>query len=228
MSVVLVVDDDAAIRRTLQINLKARQYTVEVAGDGRSALQSLAERTPDVVLLDLGLPDLDGVEVLRRIRSTSQVPVIVVSARTEPDDKVEALDEGADDFITKPFSVEELMARIRVCTRRGGALEPELRVSVGEVTLDVTDSVATRAGVEVHLTPIEWKLVEALVRRRGRLVRQSELLQAVWGPGYDRQSNYLRVHLASIRRKLEAEPSRPTMFVTEPGIGHRFVGMPTD
>lgn len=224
MTVVLVVDDDNAIRRTLQINLKARGYTVESVGDGRSALQAIDERVPDVVLLDLGLPDLDGVQVLRRIRAISSVPVIVVSARSEADDKVEALDEGADDFITKPFSVEELMARIRVCTRREGTVTPALTVRVGAVELDVTESRATRAGVEVHLTPIEWRLIETLVRRNGRLVRQAELLHAVWGPGYDRQSNYLRVHLASIRRKLEDVPARPTMFITEPGIGHRFVG----
>lgn len=222
MTVVLVVDDDSAIRRTLQINLRARDYTVETVGDGRSALQSLSEQVPDVVLLDLGLPDLDGVQVLRGIRSVSDVPVIVVSARSEADDKVEALDAGADDFITKPFSVEELLARIRVCTRRSQVVEPAVVVQVGDVTLDLTDSVATRAGEPVHLTPIEWKLVETLARRPGRLVRQADLLHAVWGPGHDRQSNYLRVHLASIRRKLEADPSRPRLFITEPGIGYRF------
>ena len=222
MTFVLVVDDDPAILRTLGINLRARDYEVETAGDGRSALQVVDERMPDVVLLDLGLPDLDGVTVLRRLRESSQVPVIVVSARTEPDDKVEALDLGADDFITKPFSIEELLARVRVMTRRTGADDPTLVARVGDLVLDVTDSRAVRGEEEIHLTPIEWKIVAALVRRRGRLVRQSELLRAVWGPGYEGQSNYLRVHLAAIRRKLEPEPSRPTIFVTEPGIGHRF------
>jgi len=218
---VLVVDDDPAIRRTLGINLRARDYEVETAGDGRSALQIVEERMPDVVLLDLGLPDLDGVRVLRRLRSFTQVPVIVVSARTEPDDKVEALDLGADDFVTKPFSVEELLARIRVATRRVGA-EPALRVEAGGLVLDVTESRATRDGEEVRLTPTEWKIVEVLARHRGRLVRQTELLRAVWGPAYDKQTNYLRVHLASIRRKLETDPARPQLFVTEPGIGYRF------
>lgn len=222
MSIVLVVDDDPAIRRTLTVNLRARGYDVETAGDGRSALQAVSERMPDVVLLDLGLPDIDGVDVLERLRLTSRVPVIVVSARSEPDDKVEALDLGADDFITKPFSLEELLARVRATIRRAGVDEPPLRVELDGLVLDVTDSRAARDGVEIHLTPIEWKIVEALVRRRGRLVRQTDLLRAVWGPGYDSQTNYLRVHLAGIRRKLEADPSVPRLFVTEPGIGYRF------
>jgi two-component system KDP operon response regulator KdpE len=219
---VLVVDDDPAMRRTLSINLRARDYEVETAGDGRSALQVVDERMPDVVLLDLGLPDLDGISVLKRLRSFTQVPVIVVSARSESDDKVEALDLGADDFITKPFSIEELLARVRATSRRVGREEPDLVVEVGGLRLDVTDSRATRAGEEIHLTPIEWKLVEVLARRRGRLVRQAELLTAVWGPAYDTQTNYLRVHLASIRKKLEADPSHPVLFVTEPGMGYRF------
>jgi two-component system KDP operon response regulator KdpE len=219
---VLVVDDDPAMRRTLSINLRARDYEVETAGDGRSALQVVEERMPDVVLLDLGLPDLDGVAVLTQLRSFTQVPVIVVSARTESDDKVEALDLGADDFITKPFSIEELLARVRAASRRAGREEPDLVVEVGDLRLDVTDSRATRGGEEVHLTPTEWRIVEVLARRRGRLVRQAELLTAVWGPAYDTQTNYLRVHLASIRRKLEADPANPVLFVTEPGMGYRF------
>jgi two-component system KDP operon response regulator KdpE len=222
MTFVLVVDDDPAMRRTLSINLRARDYEVETAGDGRSALQVVDERMPDLVLLDLGLPDLDGVAVLTRLRSFTQVPVIVVSARTESDDKVEALDLGADDFITKPFSIEELLARIRATSRRTGREEPDLVVEVGGLRLDLTDSRATRDGAEVHLTPTEWRIVDVLVRRRGRLVRQAELLTAVWGPAYDTQTNYLRVHMAGIRRKLERDPGRPTLFVTEPGMGYRF------
>ncbi|WP_340538122.1 response regulator transcription factor [Nocardioides sp. GXZ039] len=222
MTFVLVVDDDPAILRTLTINLRARDYEVETAGDGRSALQIVDERMPDVVLLDLGLPDLDGVDVLTRLRGFTEVPVIVVSARSEPDDKVEALDLGADDFITKPFSIEELLARIRVVSRRNAVDEPALVVLAGDLRLDVTESRATRGDQTIHLTPIEWKIVETLARRRGRLVRQAELLHAVWGSGYERQTNYLRVHLASIRRKLEPDPSRPTLFLTEPGIGHRL------
>jgi two-component system KDP operon response regulator KdpE len=222
MSVVLVVDDDPAIRRTLSINLRARGYDVETAGDGRSALQVVDEQVPDVILLDLGLPDLDGVSVLERLRSVSRVPVIVVSARTESDDKVEALDLGADDYVTKPFSIEELLARVRAATRRAGEERPALRVEVDGLVLDITDSRAFRDGDEIHLTPTEWKLVEVLARHRGRLVRQTDLLREVWGPAYEKQSNYLRVHLAGIRRKLEKDPSRPTLFVTEPGMGYRF------
>lgn len=223
MTFVLAVDDDPAILRTLSINLRARGYDVETAADGRSALQIVDERMPDVILLDLGLPDIDGISVLTRLRTFTQVPVIVVSARSEPDDKVEALDLGADDFITKPFSIEELLARIRVTTRRSSVAEPALVVTVDDLRLDVTESRAVRSGDEIHLTPIEWRIVETLARRRGRLVRQSELLHAVWGPGYERQTNYLRVHLASIRRKLEHNPSAPRIFVTEPGIGYRLL-----
>jgi two-component system KDP operon response regulator KdpE len=223
MTFVLVVDDDPAMRRTLSINLRARDYEVETAGDGRSALQVVDERMPDVVLLDLGLPDLDGISVLTRLRAFTQVPVIVVSARSESDDKVEALDLGADDFITKPFSIEELLARVRATSRRVGREEPDLVVEVDGLRLDVTDSRASRGDEEIHLTPIEWKLVEVLARRRGRLVRQAELLTAVWGPAYDTQTNYLRVHLASIRKKLEADPAHPVLFVTEPGVGYRFL-----
>ena len=222
MTVVLVVDDDPAMRRTLSINLRARDYEVETAGDGRSALQIVDERMPDVVLLDLGLPDLDGIAVLTQLRSFTQVPVIVVSARTESDDKVEALDLGADDYITKPFSIEELLARVRATSRRAGREEPDLVVEVDGLRLDVTDSRATRDGEEIHLTPTEWRIVDVLARRRGRLVRQAELLTAVWGPAYDTQTNYLRVHLAAIRRKLEADPGRPALFITEPGMGYRF------
>lgn len=223
MTFVLAVDDDPAILRTLSINLRARGYDVETAGDGRSALQIVDERMPDAVILDLGLPDLDGVAVLKRLRTFTQVPVVVLSARHESDDKVEALDEGADDYVTKPFDMEELLARVRSAVRRGGAGEASLTVTAGEVSLDVTERRATRAGVEVRLTPTEWHIVEVLARRQGRLVRQADLLHEVWGPGYDRETNYLRVYLAQIRRKLEADPSRPTMFLTDPGIGYRLV-----
>jgi two-component system KDP operon response regulator KdpE len=223
---VLAVDDDPAILRTLSINLRARGYEVETAGDGRSALQIVDERMPDVVILDLGLPDLDGVAVLKRLRAFTHVPVVVLSARHESDDKVEALDEGADDYVTKPFDVEELLARVRAAIRRGDTRDVTLVVESGDVRLDVGERQATRSGVDVRLTPTEWHIVEVLARRQGRLVRQSELLREVWGPSYDRETNYLRVYLAQLRRKLEADPSRPAIFITAPGIGYRLIGQP--
>ena len=222
MTFVLTVDDDPAILRTLGINLRARGYEVEAAPDGRSALEAVHERMPDVILLDLGLPDVEGISVLRQVRTISQVPVIVVSARPEPDDKVEALDLGADDYVTKPFDIGELLARVRAAARRGAAGAVDPVVQVGGLLLDVADSRASRDGETIHLTPIEWKIVAALVRGRGRLVRQGDLLRHVWGPGYEQETHYLRVHLASIRRKLEPEASRPTLFVTEAGLGYRF------
>ena len=223
MTFVLVVDDDPAILRTLSINLRARGYDVETAGDGRSALQIVGERMPDVVILDLGLPDLDGVTVLKRLRAFGRVPVVVLSARHESDDKVEALDEGADDYVTKPFDIEELLARVRAAIRRSGGDGTPQVVEVGDVHLDITERRASRAGAEVRLTPTEWHIVEVLARKDGRLVRQADLLHEVWGPGYDRETNYLRVYMAQLRRKLERDPSRPTLFITDPGIGYRLV-----
>lgn len=222
MTFVLAVDDDPAILRTLSINLRARDYEVETASDGRSALQIVAERMPDVIVLDLGLPDLDGVSVLRQLRSFSQVPVVVLSARHESDDKVEALNEGADDYVTKPFGMEELLARVRAAVRRGSGADMPLIVEASGLRLDITERQASRTNKDIHLTPTEWQIVEVLARRRGRLVRQSELLHEVWGPSYDRETNYLRVYMAQLRRKLEADPSRPQHFITEPGIGYRF------
>jgi len=221
---VLVVDDDPALVRTLTMNLRARGYEVETAADGRSALQVVAQRVPDLVLLDLGLPDLDGVAVLTRLRATADVPVLVLSARHSSDDKVEALDLGADDYVTKPFGMDELLARVRVALRRTplGA-EPPRVVETDGLRLDPADRTASRHGDAVHLTPTEWRLVEVLTRRPGELVRQTELLQEVWGPAYHRETNYLRVYLANLRRKLEDEPGRPRHFLTEPGVGYRFV-----
>lgn len=225
MTFILAVDDDPAILRTLRINLRARDYEVETVGDGRSALQVIKERMPDLVLLDLGLPDLDGVAVLTQLRAISAVPVVVLSARHESDDKVEALDLGADDYLTKPFGMEELLARIRAALRRGpdqwSGDDPVIMTE--SLRLDLAEQVAIKDGEPVHLTPTEWRLVAALARRPGRLVRQAELLQEVWGPAYHRETNYLRVYLAQLRRKLEREPGRPRHFRTEPGVGYRFI-----
>lgn len=225
MTYVLVVDDDPAILRTLSINLRARDYQVESARDGRTALQLVHQRLPDLILLDLGLPDIDGVAVISQLRATSQVPIIVLSARHESDDKVQALDLGADDYVTKPFGMEELLARVRATLRHVPSDLPEERrvVETATLHLDLGQQLARRNGEPVHLTPTEWRLVEVLTRTPGQLVRQTPLLQEVWGPSYHRESNYLRVYIAQLRRKLEAEPGRPRHFITEPGVGYRFV-----
>jgi two-component system KDP operon response regulator KdpE len=224
---ILVVDDDETIRRTLRINLRARGYEVEEVGSGRDALSTLEDAPPDLVILDLGLPDLDGVEVLRRLRRSSRVPVVVLSARQQSDDKVEALDEGADDYVTKPFGMDELMARVRSALRRGGgdgeALGGIAAVTTESFTIDFSTLTATRGGEPVHLTPTEWRLLGELARHRGRVVTQADLLRAVWGPAYGRESNYLRVYGNQLRRKLEGDPSRPKHILTEPGIGYRLV-----
>lgn len=222
MTMVLLVDDEDALLRTLSINLRARGYDVTTAGDGESALAELREQVADAVILDLGLPGISGVEVLRELRTWSSVPVIVLSARHGSNDKVEALDVGADDYVTKPFGIDELLARLRAAVRRAGAPDPQT-VEAGDLRIDLPDKRVLRAGVEVRLTPTEWGLLAALVTRPGRLVPQRQLLQEVWGPAYATETNYLRVHMANLRRKLEADPSRPRRLLTEPGMGYRFV-----
>ncbi|WP_181312888.1 response regulator [Nocardioides campestrisoli] len=221
MTQVLVVDDEPAMRRTLSLNLRARGYEVEVAGTGEEALARLRAGGTDLVLLDLGLPDLGGLEVLARLRAWSQVPVIVVSARHASEEKVAALDAGADDYVTKPVGVDELLARIRAAVRR--VPEPERVVEAGELRIDLDARRVSVAGETVRLTPTEWRILDALVSRPGRLVPQGELLRTVWGPAYEKETNYLRVYLSTLRRKLEADPSRPRHLVTEPGMGYRFV-----
>ncbi|WP_448316016.1 response regulator [Streptomyces sp. CO7] len=224
---VLVVDDEPQMARALVINLKARQYAVDVAADGAQALRLAAERHPDVVLLDLGLPDMDGVEVLRGLRGWTRVPVIVLSARHSSDEKVSALDAGADDYVTKPFGMDELMARVRAAVRRaepvGAEDAPEEGVvEAGDFTVDLRAKKVSRDGRDVRLTPTEWHLLEILIGSAGRLVSQKQLLQEVWGPTYTRETNYLRVYMAQLRRKLEPDPSHPRHFITEPGMGYRF------
>jgi two-component system KDP operon response regulator KdpE len=223
VTTVLVVDDDPAIQRTLAIGLRARGYQVLPARDGRTAVEAVRDDDPDVVLLDLGLPDLSGVDVLRRIRRHSQVPVIVLSARHGSDDKVEALDVGADDYVTKPFGMDELLARVRAAVRRAVPDQPPTPVVTDAFTVDLAATRVLRDGEEVRLTPTEWRLLEALVTRPGRLVPQRQLLAEVWGPGYAVETNYLRVYVAGLRRKLETDPSRPRHLLTEPGMGYRFV-----
>jgi two-component system, OmpR family, KDP operon response regulator KdpE len=225
MTRVLVVEDEPQLVRALVINLKARKYEVEAAPDGTTALRLATARPPDVVLLDLGLPDMDGIDVIRGLRGWSRAPILVVSARRTSDEKVEALDAGADDYITKPFSMDELLARLRAAARRTLAAAPAEDtpvVSTDEFSVDLLAKKARRHGHDVRLTPTEWHLLEVLIRNRGRLVSQQRLLQEVWGPSYGTHSNYLRVYMAQLRRKLEADPAHPRHLITAPGMGYRF------
>ncbi|MBL1067081.1 response regulator [Streptomyces sp. 7-21] len=222
---VLVVDDEPQILRALVINLKARKYEVDTAADGAAALRLAADRHPDVIILDLGLPDMEGVEVIRDIRGRSRVPIIVLSARHTSDEKVEALDAGADDYVTKPFGMDELLARLRAAVRRAEpvtAPNGEAVVETESFTVDLAAKKVHRDGKDVRLTPTEWHLLELLIRNAGRLVSQKQLLQEVWGPSYRKETNYLRVYMAQLRRKLEADPSAPRHLITEPGMGYRF------
>ncbi|GAA4642698.1 response regulator [Gordonia humi] len=223
---VLVVDDEPQLLRALRINLRARGFEVITAADGASALAAAARHSPDVVVLDLGLPDMDGVTVLHGLRGWSTVPVIVLSARTDAADKVTALDAGADDYVTKPFGMEELLARLRAAIRRGAVVAgptPSPVVRAGSIEVDLAATRVLRDGGPVRLTPTEWGILELLVRADGNLVSQREILGAVWGPAYVTQTNYLRVYLASLRRKLEDDPSRPAHLITEAGMGYRFM-----
>ncbi|CAL9324056.1 response regulator [Streptomyces sp. SudanB182_2057] len=227
MTRVLVVEDDPQLVRALVINLQARRYGVDAAPDGVTALRLAAAQRPDVVLLDLGLPDMDGVDVLRALRGWTRVPVLVLSARQASDEKVAALDAGADDYVTKPFSMDELLARLRAAVRRTEEAPPVPERTVVETeafTIDLCAKKAVRDGREVRLTPTEWHLLEILVTRPGRLVTQKHLLQEVWGVSRSDKSNYLRVYMAQLRRKLETDPSHPRYLITEPGMGYRFEG----
>ncbi len=222
MSRVLVVDDEPTLVRALSINLRARGWEVVTANDGKGALEAASDKHPDVVVLDLGLPDIDGVEVIRGLRGWTRVPIIVLSARQVSDDKVEALDAGADDYMTKPFGMDELLARLRAAIRRVAPAEEEAVVAAGELSVDLARKKVTRSGADVRLTPTEWQLLEVLVRARGKLVDRQQLLHEVWGPAYNSETNYLRVYTAQLRRKLEQDPSRPQHILTEPGMGYRF------
>ena len=223
MTRVLVVDDDRALARALAINLKARSYEVDVALTGAEALAMAGRGLPDVVVLDLGLPDMEGVEVLQGLRGWTSVPVLVLSARGEQAEKVAALDAGADDYITKPFGMEELLARLRAAVRRSAPDTEDLPVVVtAHFTVDLTARRVTTPTGEVRLTPTEWHLLEVLVRNPGRMVSQRTLLHEVWGPAYEKETHYLRVYLAQLRRKLEPDPSHPVHLITESGMGYRF------
>jgi two-component system KDP operon response regulator KdpE len=223
MTTVLVVDDEVRFVRALGISLRARGYQVETAANGEMALEMAARAHPDVIVLDLGLPGIDGLDVLRALRGWSTVPVIVLSARHDESTKVAALDAGADDYVTKPFGMDELLARLRAAVRRVLPAAEEAVITTDAFTIDLRATRATdRSGADIRLTPTEWRVVEVLVHNRGKLVTQRQLLQQVWGPRYEKETDYLRTYLAAIRRKLEHNPSRPRHFITEPGMGYRF------
>lgn len=231
MTRVLVVDDETQMRRALAITLKAHGYDVVAAASGADALEAASQHPPDVVLLDLGLPDLDGVDVITALRGWSTAPIIVLSGRSESSDKVQALDAGADDYVTKPFGMEELLARMRASLRRGRSDEDLPVVMIGECAVDLAARRVVKRSVAgadevVRLTPTEWEVLELLVRNPDRLVTQTQILTQVWGPTSVKETGYLRLYLSQLRRKLEPEPSLPRYLVTEPGMGYRFTSHP--
>jgi two-component system KDP operon response regulator KdpE len=222
MSTVLVVDDDAALVRALHINLRARGYQVHAAGTGAGALRLAATHAPDAVVLDLGLPDMDGSEVIAGLRGWTDVPILVLSAREQSRQKVAALDAGADDYIVKPFGMDELLARLRAAIRRGAPAPAEPTVTTEDFTIDLSAGRVTAGGTDVKLTPTEWHLLEVLARHPGKVIDHGRLLTEVWGPAYREQTNYLRVYIAALRRKLEPDAANPRHLLTEPGRGYRF------
>ncbi|TDC83912.1 response regulator [Micromonospora sp. KC606] len=225
MTRILVVDDEPQILRALRINLRARGYDVDLAATGAAALKTAASHPPDLVVLDLGLPDLHGVDVIRGLRGWTTVPIIVLSGRAGSDDKVTALDAGADDYVTKPFGIDELLARIRAVTRRHShdTEAPGPTARIGRHTVDLAARTVTRDdGAAVRLTPTQWGVLEQLLRNPGKLITQRQLLRDVWGPEYQNETNYLRQYLAQLRRKLETDPARPRHLITEPGMGYRY------
>jgi len=223
MPVIVLIEDEPQIRRFLRATLGSHGYRLHEAETGEDGLIEAASRQPDVVILDLGLPDVDGLQVIRRLREWSKVPIIVLSARGQEGDKVAALDAGADDYVSKPFAVGELLARLRVALRHAAAGESgEPTFTVGDLTVDQIKRQVRVDGREVHLTPIEYRLLTLLVRHSGRVVSQRQLLKEVWGPGQTEQTHYLRVYMGTLRRKLEKDPARPRFLLTEPGVGYRL------
>jgi two-component system KDP operon response regulator KdpE len=220
---ILIADDDPQILRALRITLTARGYEVVTAGDGTEAVNRAVDEHPDLYMLDLGMPRLDGVEVIHALRGWTSAPILVVSGRTGAADKVDALDAGADDYVTKPFSMDEVLARIRALSRRVQPADGEPLVVIGDVTIDLVAKSATRAGAGVRLTPTEWQVLEILVRNAGKLVTRRSLLDEIWGPAHVTDTGYLRLYLAQLRKKLEPDPSHPRYLLTEAGMGYRFV-----
>lgn len=224
MNTILVVDDDPHIVRALAITLKGQGYAVVTAPDGQSALHSAAQKPVSVIILDLGLPDMDGTAVISALREWSSVPILVLSARHGSSDKVQALDAGADDYITKPFGLDELLARLRVLLRRRNEPGEDITVvTTSSFTVDLDKRQITKSGMDVRMTPTEWNILDILLRNPDKLITQQQLLTEVWGPAYAKEANYLRVYMAQLRRKLETEPGNPRHLITEPGMGYRFV-----
>ena len=229
MTRVLVVDDEPQILRALRINLRVREYEVITAATGAEALEVAGRHPPDLVILDLGLPDLSGLEVIEGLRGWTSAPIVVLSGRADHSDKVEALDAGADDYVTKPFSMDELLARMRAALRRSAPLDDEPRITLGDLVVDLAAKrIYGRAEGDVRLTPTEWHLLEVLLRHPGKLMSQQQLLTEVWGPGYASATGNLRLYMAQLRRKLEPDPARPRWLITEPGMGYRFQPDPVD
>lgn len=220
---VLVVDDEPQIVRALRINLNVRGFEVVSAASGGEALRVAANFHPDIVILDLGLPDIDGIDVIAGLRGWTDVPILVLSARTDSADTVEALDAGADDFVTKPFGMDELLARLRAALRRGPHTVADPVVVTEDFTVDLATKTVVREGASVHLTRTEWGVLELLVRNEGKLVSQKDILRTVWGPGHERETHYLRIYLGQLRQKLERDPASPVHLITETGMGYRFV-----
>ena len=229
MTRVLVVDDEPQILRALRINLRVRQYEVFTAATGAEALDVAGRHPPDLVILDLGLPDLSGLEVIAGLRGWTSVPIVVLSGRADSADKVEALDAGADDYVTKPFSMDELLARMRAALRRAGPPDDAPQVKLGDLVVDLAARrVEGGPDGDIRLTPTEWHLLEVLLRHPGKLLSQQQLLTEVWGPGYASATGNLRLYMAQLRRKLEPDPARPRWLITEPGMGYRFQPEPTN
>ena len=224
---ILIADDDPQILRALRITLTARGYDVVVAHDGNEAISAAIDEHPDLVVLDLGMPGQTGIEVIEALRGWTEIPILVVSGRSESFDKVDALDAGADDYVTKPFAADELLARIRALSRRTPAVTDVPLVKFGDVTVDLAAHIVTRAGAPVRLTPTEWRMLEVLLRNHDRLVTRETLLHDVWGPQYTTDTGYLRLYLAQLRKKLEPVPSAPRYLITEAGMGYRFASEET-
>ncbi len=220
---ILVIEDDPQIRRFLRATLVAEDYRLYEATTAEEGLREASTRQPDLILLDLGLPDADGLDVLRRVREFSQSPVIILSARGQERDKISALDLGADDYVAKPFAIGELMARVRAALRRSTILPADQSQSFGNIEVDLGKRIVKVAGEEVHLTPNEYRLLQALLKNAGKVLTQRQLLNEVWGPNHTEHAQYLRVYMAQLRRKLEADPARPRHLLTEPGVGYRLI-----